>query len=163
MISILLKALLKSILITLSVGVVFGVGCGIITQSWVNGVILFIVAIVGQYAINAIVSTISNNRNKEAEFLAQQVLKEAAERKLPYDLRCAYCSTLNRVGISFNSENTFICTECSQPNKVYLQFTTMRITTPLTQNGTSTFIDIPDEDTGVGQSTVNEPINMTEK
>jgi hypothetical protein len=46
---------------------------------------------------------------------------------------------------------------------VYIQFTTVRITTPLTQKeNTSTFIDM-DEEAGASQSTINMPIVMNEK
>lgn len=161
--NLLIWAFIRSILIILGISITCGAGTGYITHNWLAGIIAFIVTTAIQFAANSIMLTYSDRRNKEADFLAQQVLKEASERELPFDLNCAYCNTLNRVGISFNDENTFTCTQCQQPNKVYLQFSVVRITTPLTpKEDVSKFIDI-DGDTGITQSSVNEPIRMNEK
>ena len=159
----LIWALFRSITIILAVAITGGICIGIIAHSWGAGIAMFVLAIIFQFAINSMFMGISDRKNKEAEFLAQQVLREAAERKMPYDLKCAYCNALNRVGISFIDESTFICTACKQPNKIYLQFSVVRITTPLTQKeNTSTFIDM-DADPGVSQSTINQPIKVNEK
>ena len=159
----LMWALFRSIAIILAVAITGGICIGIITHSWSAGIAMFVLAIIFQFAINSMFMGISDRKNKEAEFLAQQVLREAAERKMPYDLNCAYCNALNRVGISFIDESTFICTACKQPNKIYLQFSVVRITTPLTQKeNTSTFIDM-EADPGVSQSTINQPIKVNEK
>ncbi len=158
-INIFITALLK----ILGVALVCGVGIGIITKSIIAGIAMFIVAIVIQFAANAMIIGIASKKNKEAEFLAEQVLKEASERRLPYNLNCAYCNTLNRVGISFVNENIFDCSHCQQPNKVFIQFTTTRITTPITSKGDTTFIDMGDEETNVSQTTVNDPIVISGK
>lgn len=158
----LMWAFFRSILIILGIAISLGIGIGIIMHSWISGIIMFIITIIAQFSINAIVMGISDHKNKEAEFLAQQVIREASQRQLPYDLNCAYCNSPNRVGISFTEENVFDCVKCEQPNKVYIQFSTVRITTPLTQKeNTSKFIDM-DVDTGMSQSTVNEPIKVNE-
>lgn len=155
--------LIRSLLITLGVALVMGGGAGIITGSLITGIVWFIMTIVAQYAINSIVMTFAARKNKEAEFLATQVLREAAERQLPIDLNCAYCNTLNRVGISFVSENSFNCVKCQQPNKVYIQFSTVRVTTPLSpKESTTNYVDM-DSEPGVSQSTINQPIKMNEK
>ncbi len=156
-----LWALTRSLLIVGTVSITIGGGFGFVMHSWVSGIIMFFVTTVAQFAINSIVMTLSERRNKEAEFLAGQVLREASQRKLPYELNCAYCNTLNRVGISFLEENIFTCAKCNQPNKVFIQFTTARVTAPLTQKeGSTGYIDM-DEDPGVSQSTINEPIRVS--
>ena len=155
--------LIRSLLIICGVAIIIGAGVGFASHSWLIGIVIFFVTVIAQFAINSMVMTISDRKNKEAEFLASQVLREANERQLPYDLNCAYCNTLNRVGISFTLENVFNCSKCNQPNKVYIQFSTVRITTPLMQKESKlTPIDI-DTDSGVSQSTINEPIVMNEK
>jgi len=153
--------LLKSITIILFVALVIGSGVGFIVGSLLSGIVMFIITIVAQFAGNSIIMSLADRKNKETEFLAQQVLQEAAERQLPYDLNCAYCNKLNRVGVSFVYENSFTCSQCNQPNKVYIQFSTVRITTPLNQKDTN-IIDI-EEDSGVVQSTINEPIIVNQK
>lgn len=150
-------ALIRSLSIIIAISLTLGLGTYQITNNWVSGIIMFIMSIIAQFAINSIVSSISDKKNKEAEFLAQQVLKEASERKLPYDLNCAYCNTINRVGISFDNENVFECSACEQPNKIYLQFTTVRITAPLTQKENIKGYD-DEEDSGVKQTNINEPV-----
>ena len=158
-----LWALFRSIAIILAVAIVCAICIGLIAKSWIAGMAMFVMSVIAQFAINSMFMGISDRRNKEAEFLAEQVLREASERQMPYDLNCAYCNALNRTGISFNNETTFNCVSCQQPNKVYIQFSVVRITTPLTQKeNTSNFIDM-DADVGVSQSTINEPIRMNEK
>ena len=153
---------LKALSTILLISVIIGSGIGYITESWSKGIIVFILTIIAQFSINSIVMSFSARKNKEAEFLATQVLKEASERQLPYDLNCAYCNTLNRVGISFINENSFDCVSCKRPNKVYIQFTTVRVTTPLSPREDNKFIEM-DVDVGVSQTTVNQPIKVNEK
>lgn len=156
------KLLFKSAGLILGIAGIIGAGIGYITNSWISFWITFFISIVAQFAINSMFQASMDRKNKNAEFLAEQVLREAAERQMPFDLNCAYCNTLNRIGISFSSENSFNCTSCRQPNKVYIQFSTVRITTPLTQKGSTTYVDM-DEDAGVSQSTINEPIRVNEE
>ena len=155
-------ALFRSLSIILGVAITCAVCIGAIMHSWLAAFAMLILTIVAQFAINTIVMGISDRKNKEAEFLAQQVLREASERQMPYELNCAYCNVLNRVGISFNAENGFVCKGCNEPNKVYIQFSVVRVTTPLTQKENTEFIDI-DGDPGVSQSTINQPIRVNEK
>jgi len=155
---ILLQALMK----LCAFSTIIGFGLGYVFHSWIAGIICFIVACAAQIAGHNIAMLISDSRNKTAEFLAEQVLREASQRKLPYELNCAYCNVLNRVGVSFIDETIFNCTGCNQPNKVFIQFTTVRITTPLThKENVSGVIDMDDGDPGVSQSTVNEPIKVS--
>jgi hypothetical protein len=100
----LLKIFFIALAKILGVAIVFGAGFGIISQSWVIGIAVFAFAITSQFVINYFVESIAARKNREAEFLAKQILKEAAERQLPYDLNCAYCNTLNRVGISLSKK-----------------------------------------------------------
>jgi len=123
----------------------------------------FILTIAIQWIVDYMIRSISSLKNRDAEFIADQVLKEAAERQLPYNLNCAYCNSENRVGISFNNENIFNCESCRQPNKVYIQFTTSRITTPLLSKESNAYIEMDEEDIGVKQTSINEPIKMNEK
>lgn len=154
---------IRSISIIFSIAFCIAICIGFIFKSFISGILAFIMSVIAQFAINSIVNTYSDKKNKEAEFLAAQVLKEASERQMPYNLNCAYCNKLNRVGISFNAENTFNCIDCKQPNKVYIQFTTVRLTVPLSQsNSNSQYIDMGDEDSGVSQSTINNPIKVNE-
>lgn len=151
----------RSIAIILFVAVSIGSGVWFLTDRLVSGIVSAIMVIILQFAGNSIITSLAERRNQEAEFLAQQVLREASERKLPYNLNCAYCNTLNRVGVSFTFENSFNCSACNQPNKVYIQFSTVRVTTPLSSKD-SNIIDT-EEDSGVTQSTINKPITLNEK
>lgn len=158
----LIWVLFRSLIITFAVSSVLGVCTWYITGKFSSGIVMAFMSIVAQFALSSIVYTLSENKNKKAEFLAEQILKEAADRQLPYDINCAYCNRLNRAGISFNSENSFICTECKQPNKVYIQFSAVRITTPLvSKDRDNTPINMEEADSGVSQSTINEPITVT--
>jgi hypothetical protein len=160
----LIWVLLRSIFIVLGISTLCGACVGFITHSIINGALTTVAVIVLQFALNEIISTLAARKNKDADFLAQQVLREASERQLPFDLNCAYCNTLNRVGISFNSENIFTCTQCQQLNKAYIQFSVVRVSTPLTpREDVSKFIDMGDDDIGVMQSTLNKPIKLNEK
>jgi len=124
---------------------------------------IFILTLIAQYVVDYMIRSISSLKNRDAEFIAEQVLLEASERQLPYNLNCAYCNSENRVGISFNNENIFNCESCRQPNKVYIQFTTSRITTPLLSKDSNAYIEMDEEDIGVKQTSINEPIRMNEK
>jgi hypothetical protein len=156
--------IVRSILITCGVAGVIGLGAVVITQSAIIGLVWFLMMVVLQFAASYMIGGITYKRNAEAEFLAEQVLKEASQMRIPYDLNCAYCNTLNRVGVSFNSENVFECVNCKQPNKVYIQFSTVRLTTPLSSKSSpEPYINMDGEDTGVSQSTINQPIVMNEK
>lgn len=158
--------LLRSILIVFSVSLFISMGVGFITQSFIRGIVAFVITTIAQFALNALFLNISDRRNKTAEFLAQQILTEAKERRMPFILNCAYCNTPNQAGISFTDENSFICVKCQQPNKVYIQFTTVRVTTPIAaQNIKGEIIDTIENDveTGVSQTTINEPIKVNEK
>ena len=153
----------KSLLITFAVAAVVGACMGLLFEKWSAGILVFILAVVAQFAISSLVGALADKKNKEAEFLAEQVVREAIDRKLPFDLNCAYCNKMNRVGISFYDENAFDCAECKQPNKVYIQFTTVRLTVPLTQKDAPGYVNMGDEDPGVSQSTINQPIRLNEK
>lgn len=157
-------AFFRSILITFGVSAILGLGAGLLLPHKIfSGIVVFIMAVVVQFAGGSIASSIAERRNKDAEFLAAQVLREASERKLPYDLNCAYCNTTNRVGISFNTENVFVCEQCKQPNKIYIQFTTVRMTEPLiTKTVDVNYLDV-DNEPGTRQTTINEPIVLNEK
>jgi len=160
----LLLALARSVAIVLLISLSVGCGVGYITESVGKGIAASLIVFVLQYAISAIVSGISDRRNTDAEFLAEQVLKEASERRLPYNLNCAYCNAANKAGVSFIHETIFDCTSCKQPNKVYVQFSTVRLTTPLTQKEKAgEFIEMDDEDkeATARQTTVNESISTS--
>jgi hypothetical protein len=160
----LLLALARSVAIVLFISLSIGCGVGYITGSVGKGIVASLIVIVLQYALSSIVVGISERKNTEAEFLAEQVLKEASERRLPYNLNCAYCNTTNKAGVSFTRENIFDCASCKQPNKVYVQFSTVRMTTPLTQKEKAgEFIGMEDEeeDTTARQTTVNESISTS--
>lgn len=157
-ISIFIIALLK----ILGVAIIGGIAIGIICKNIIAGASMFLLTIVFQFAINSMLIAKAAKQNKEAEFLAKQVLREASERRLPYNLNCAYCNTPNQVGISFINENIFDCVKCKQPNKVFIQFTTTRITTPIITKENNNFIDM-DNETDVAQTTINNPIIISEK
>ncbi len=161
--NILILSLIRSLLLVTGVSLALGVGIGLLFSSWISGVIAFILTTIAQISINNMIIGVSNKKNKEVEILAQQVLREASERRLPYTLRCAYCSEVNTIGISFVSDNTFVCDKCKQPNKVYIQFTTARVTIPLIQKGYENSVIDDETDTSVSQTTVNQPIAMNEQ
>jgi hypothetical protein len=158
--------LIRSILITLSISGAVGVGAWYLTGDIIKGTVAGVLMIIIQISLASIINGISAKRNNEAEYLAEQVLREASERKIPYNLNCAYCNQMNRAGISFNSENIFECDSCKQPNKVYIQFSTVRLTSPLAKSGEKLDnVDMGDEeeptDAGVRQTTLNDSISVS--
>lgn len=158
--------LIRSILITLSISGMVGAGTWYLTGDIIKGVVSGVLMVIIQISLASIINGISAKRNTEAEYLAEQVLREAGERKIPYNLNCAYCNTMNRSGISFNSENIFECDSCKQPNKVYIQFSTVRLTSPLAKSDEKLGnVDMGDEDepveAGVRQTTINDSISVS--
>ena len=100
-------------------------------------------------------------RSKEdAEQIINGVLEGAVELKVPIALSCAYCNTVNRVPLSLLDDNSFKCNSCNQSNKVYIQYSTVRITTPIA----SAKLDMRDiDDDGEEtqrQTTINEGIKI---
>jgi hypothetical protein len=126
--------------------------------------LLFTAITVLQIAASNIIDGLKKKKEDELLFFAEQAYKEISERKIPYELTCAYCGSVNRIGISFAEENIFQCNTCQQTNKIYIQFTTTRITsTPLIDNSSNAYIDIPevdDVDTGIHQTALNDPIQI---
>ena len=58
--------------------------------------------------------------------------RDIAQSLQTVQLNCAYCNILNNVNIYINkSDNSFVCKNCNSHNNIKINFTTMRITTPV--------------------------------
>lgn len=160
---IMLQGKLMSLGIVLLISAVVSACFAIMFHSFAVFWLLFIAVTVLQIAATYIVDGIKRKKDDDLLFFAEQAYKEISERKIPYDLTCAYCGAVNRTGISFTEENTFQCNTCQQMNKIYIQFTTSRITTTPLSSSDNEYIDIPDvddADTGVHQTALNDPIQI---
>ena len=82
----------------------------------------------------------------------------AQELGVPISLSCAYCNVPNRVPLSLMEDNSFECVSCNQANKVYIQFSTVRVTQPLSNR--IEMREVSDEPTQ-RQTTINDPIQTT--
>lgn len=103
-----------------------------------------IVTTVVQVVAYNILQEMQGRKNLRAEFLAEQVAREAAERRLPYPIKCSFCGESNDVGISFIQDNQFVCKKCKGANAVHIQFLSARVTEPMSTHTPTTEIDIPE-------------------
>lgn len=154
--NVLIKAAFQSLGLTFLLSAAVGAGMGLITASPAVGTGTFILITVLQFVLGSFFNTKSAQRDLEAQ---QALLAQAAEIRIPFDLSCAYCNVVNRVPISLLQDNIFKCTSCNQPNRIFIQFTTTRITQPLVSKVEKGEVDMEGET--VRQTTINEPIQIT--
>ena len=155
------NAIVASLSITLFVSIGLGAALGLIAKSVNVGVGVGILAIIAQFLISYLASSRYERQSKEdADNIINGVLEGASELKVPITLSCAYCNVINRVPLSLLEDNLFKCNSCNQSNKVYIQYSTVRITTPIA----STKLDMRDvDDEGEEtqrQTTINESIKI---
>jgi len=153
---VLVKAILQSVAITILISTAIGASIGLIAQSAPIGFGVFILCTVIQFIVGGFLNTKHSQANQQMQ---QALLAQAAEIKIPFDLSCAYCNTVNRVPISLLVDNVFKCISCNQLNRVYTQFTTTRITQPLVNKVEPGEVNM--EENTVRQTTINEPIQIT--
>jgi len=153
------KAFYKSICTVLGVAAGCGTGAGLIFKSTSIGIGVGLILLVAQFLVGYIASI---RRDQKQEVLAQDiingVMNGAQELRVPIVLSCAYCNMQNRVPLSLMEDNSFECVSCNQPNKVYMQFSTVRVTQPLSSK--IEIREVNDEPTQ-RQTTINEPIQLT--
>lgn len=154
------KIFLTSILKVICVSAIISAAFFLVLESFKIFISIFVIATIVQFVISQFIFSYTSRKNREAEYVAMQVLKEAAERRLPFDLTCAYCGFYNRVGVSFSDENVFECTECKKINKIYIQFTTARITYPPTSAKSEDLLSDNDVDMGINQLPANDSITI---
>lgn len=155
------NAFLTSLGITLGVACLIGLSLGLILNSINIGLGVFILSIVIQVGYSYISSERKEDNDlKNLEETLDRYIKDASELKVPVMLGCAYCNIQNKVPISLLNENVFKCVSCNAPNKVYIQYTTVRITQPLANTVPMKEIDI--ENSLQRQTTINESIKINE-
>lgn len=81
----------------------------------------------------------------EGTTLAKRAKYEAAVGQQAIAVSCEYCNELNAVKIDLNATNTFKCNKCGNDNKVVIDISTTRLTTPLETLKVENPIDIIDE------------------
>lgn len=161
------QALLRSLLITgsisllfsfasIPVGLIWGVKAGV--QSFTS---IFICSSIAQIFSGFYKSIKMEEKEKEtakevADRISTTILNNPTIFRVPIQLSCAYCNTINKVPISLIEDNAFHCTTCNQTNSVLIQFTTARVTQPLAP--TAPNIDVEGET--VRQTTINQPITV---
>jgi len=137
------KAFLRSIFTVLFIAGICSFGVGLIARNLMIGfgvgIILILVQLVFGYYFSLY---IENQQQIAANMLIDSVIDDAIEMKAPTSLSCAYCNEINIVPLSLLEENSFDCPQCQQANKVYMQFTTVRITQPLAKKTTVKEVDM---------------------
>lgn len=158
----LVYVLCRSMFLTAFVSAVCSLPVYLITNKIGGTVATFCTVTVCQIALSSLFSILKTNKDNKAEFLAKQVLKEASQRRMPFNVSCAYCGESNMIGISFTEDNSFVCAKCNSPNKVYIQFSTVRVTTPLIgkQDAVTAKDLLEDDDKSVTESTINKPVQI---
>lgn len=151
------KALLRSVGIILVISSIIGSGTYFFGSFWGGFIISTIVQLLGGYLWSIILE-------RKDKMFKDALLTELSEAPTPFDLTCAYCNTQNRVPMFLSRENVFACKHCNQTNKVYMQFTTVRLTTPLVKNEALNEVPILEEDNPtIRQTTVNQPLQFSGK
>jgi hypothetical protein len=124
---------------------------------WGGFIITSIVQIIGGYLHNTYLE------RKDKMFI-ETLQSQVNETPISCELSCAYCNTQNRVPLILSQDNVFKCKHCNQTNKVYIQFSTVRLTSPLVKNEALGELKLlEDEGPTQRQTTLNEPIIISEK
>lgn len=151
----LITAIVRSVTITSIISCLFGGIFILLDKSFFHG---FLFGVIGQiifgYSFN---SYFEWKDRKFAEIL------ETEKNKIytPVNLSCAYCNTQNRVPISLLNSNVFKCVSCNQGNKLYIKFTTVRLTTPLFSKDGQIIDEDENLEDSISHSTINDPITIT--
>jgi len=120
--SVVSKALFRSFGILLSLGfigvLILAITLHFITNPFIFFPLLYVYIIILQFVINEL-------SKKEI------IINELPENTIQINLSCAYCNILSDVYVDLDEDSTFTCPHCKQLNKIFIQFTTSRITTPL--------------------------------
>jgi hypothetical protein len=120
-----IKQILNSLLITLSVSVVFAFGVMLFTKN--NTILTFLGITISAFFFQFFASYLWNHYLLlKKETADDEIYKKYIEvgAKQEIDLSCAYCSAKNTVNIDLNRENYFLCKQCNQNNVVLLEFST---------------------------------------
>lgn len=156
----LLKSLIMSVGIVLIISLTIGLAFYLLFGLKV-GISFFIFStiaqIIGGYWINS-------KKEFEEEIFTKEIVEtikqDPARFKVPVRLTCAYCHAENFVPLSLMEDNGFTCLECKEPNKVYIQYSTVRITKPLSPTIDLKEIDMEGEGTKT-ESAIHEPIETS--
>lgn len=136
-----IKALAVSIFITLLVSfgisgfVTFGLLAFEINAAYKIGFALFGLTAILQIIIGYFQATSRETSAASLEQMAAEYATAYAElmdkQTTPVLVTCSYCNIQQHVPISLVNPNRFVCNNCNQTNKVYIQLQTTRITSPL--------------------------------
>lgn len=124
--------LLRSIVLLLVWSTLAGVSGVLLTGTYIGGGGLFILATLCQFWGHGIAR--ENRLRAEFNELDEAMinrLKDAENFKIPVNISCAACRMISPVPVSITENVTFTCPSCNQLNKVFVQFSTVRATTPL--------------------------------
>lgn len=123
-----MNIVLRSLIITLVVSVLFGAGFSVVFETTLLKPIVacFMIQILFFMLYNNIVSRMTDvAMEKELTAQVEQIANQSV------DLSCAYCNTVNNTPIKVNIDNMFNCDECGELNAVYISLTTAQKTKPL--------------------------------
>jgi len=157
----LLKAFLRSFLLMTIIAVFMGLGTLALFHSFIGGFILaYVIQVLGGYVWN---TYLERKEHNFAQTISNEIDSQIGKLTTPLELSCAYCNIVNKIQFALGDTTHFKCVSCNQPNKIYVQFTTVRITSPITTNLETGEVDMdqePKED-NMRQTTINEPISVT--
>lgn len=150
------KALVTSLGLVMLGSIAVGTGTLLLGSSfWGGFLIAAFVQFIGGYLWNT-------SLERKDQMFAQTLITQATDNPIPTELSCAYCRVKNIVPLSLSVENVFKCKSCNQTNKIYIQYTTVRLTSTLVKN--ESLGEVPMDDLEPApeprQTTLNEPITI---
>jgi hypothetical protein len=98
-----------------------------------------VVVILGLFN-NSFIRNRNERLNKEIEFQTAQLLTTNTLK-----LNCSYCRVENLKLINLNEDMVFNCVSCKQPNRVILNYGSVRVTTPLNVDANLNLLVTDDE------------------
>jgi len=121
-----------SIIMTLVISGLFGIGAFFINPAFALGV--FFISIGAILVITEPLNRILRAKSMEKQLQVFERATKLAEvnSKQTIALECEYCKGVNNIPIKLNNENSFDCKECNSENKVLITFATTRTSTPFT-------------------------------
>lgn len=156
------KAFFKSIGTVFGIGILVGTAIGLIMTSPYIGIGVGILTIMFQFGIGGAINV--GREKREGKIFNAEILgmiKNAKEYRTNTDLSCAYCQTINTVPVSLELGNNFACKSCNQPNRVYIQMSTVRVTQTISKPVEKGDIDMGDGTADVRQTTINEGVEIS--
>lgn len=141
------KLLARSLFFLLFWTSIAGYAAWIVSESVYISIGVCVLALLAQFWLSGVQRAVLEKQQfteKDEQIL--EFVEQAKKGGSIVQLSCAACHNHAPVAVSYAEPTSYTCPHCKQLNKVYVQFTTVRATTPLvSSNGTMVPIDEEDE------------------